>query len=109
MSDLFYITLEDFKHLPHVVLHMISFSVIFGPSFLRFALPELKTPCVFVASLTYALCILGVPYIVCGWPEQVVLFEGWMLGFEPQNEAEVTSVDPQVCQWVVPSTLLKLC
>lgn len=29
-------------------------------------------------------------------PVKVVLFEGWMLGFEPQNEAEVTSVDPQL-------------
>jgi pantothenate kinase-related protein Tda10 len=30
--------------------------------------------------------------------EQVVLFEGWMLGFEPEQESEVTAVDPQVCQ-----------
>jgi D-glycerate 3-kinase len=31
--------------------------------------------------------------------EQVVLFEGWMLGFEPQEESVVTAVDPQVCKW----------
>lgn len=28
--------------------------------------------------------------------EQVVLFEGWMLGFEPQEESVVTAIDPQV-------------
>ena len=27
--------------------------------------------------------------------EQVVLFEGWMLGFEPEEESAVTAVDPQ--------------
>lgn len=27
---------------------------------------------------------------------QVILFEGWMLGFEALEEAEVVAVDPQV-------------
>lgn len=27
---------------------------------------------------------------------QVVLFEGWMLGYEPQDNEAVTAVDPQV-------------
>jgi pantothenate kinase-related protein Tda10 len=29
-------------------------------------------------------------------PLKVVLFEGWMLGFEPEDEAAVTAVDPQL-------------
>ncbi|KAG0591531.1 hypothetical protein KC19_1G181600 [Ceratodon purpureus] len=29
-------------------------------------------------------------------PVKVVLFEGWMLGFEPQKESVVTAVDPQL-------------
>lgn len=32
---------------------------------------------------------------------QVVLFEGWMLGFEPQKESVVTAVDPQVCLYFI--------
>lgn len=32
----------------------------------------------------------------CGGLGQVVLFEGWMLGFDPQEESAVTAVDPQV-------------
>ncbi len=33
---------------------------------------------------------------------QVVLFEGWMLGFEPEDEAAVTAVDPQVSLCLLP-------
>jgi hypothetical protein len=35
-------------------------------------------------------------------PLKVVLFEGWMLGFEPEDEAAVTAVDPQVSLCLLP-------
>jgi hypothetical protein len=35
-------------------------------------------------------------------PLKVVLFEGWMLGFEPEDEAAVAAVDPQVSLCLLP-------
>lgn len=33
---------------------------------------------------------------VTNWSDQVILFEGWMLGFKPLPNEVVKAVDPQV-------------